>query len=260
MDKKLEATDCQNQLRTMDYQLSTTKRISLWSGPRNISTALMYSFAQRTDTQVFDEPLYGFYLSHSNADEYHPGAEDIIHTMENDGDKVMQMLSNISESPVYFFKNMTHHLLDLDRNYLQNFINVILTRDPIEMLPSYSKVVKQPSMQDVGYQLHIDLIRDLRAMNLPVIVIDSKSILLNPEEQLRKLCEAIDIPFQSEMLRWEKGARPEDGIWAKYWYDNIHNSTSFKPYTPKTTAFPEHLKPLLKECEVCYRELLKLAL
>ena len=232
-------------------------RISLWSGPRNISTALMYSFAQRADTQVFDEPLYGFYLSHSEADEYHPGAEDIINDMENDGDKVMQTLSTIDDSPAYFLKNMTHHLLDLDRDYLRNFVNVILTRNPVEMLPSFAKVIPNPTMRDVGYQLHIDLIHDLQAMNLPVIVIDSKSILLNPEAQLTKLCKAIGIPFDKAMLSWEKGARQEDGIWAKYWYANVHNSTGFQTYRPKTEPFPRYLEPLLEECEACYKELLK---
>ena len=244
----------------MDYRQSTVKRISFWSGPRNISTALMYSFAQRTDTQVFDEPLYGFYLSHSAADEYHPGAADIINELENDGDKVMQTLSTLNDAPVYFFKNMTHHLLDLDRDYLRRFVNVILTRNPVEMLPSFAKVIPHPTMQDVGYQLHIDLIRDLQAMNLPVIVVDSKNILLNPKAQLTKLCEAIGIPFDEAMLTWQKGARPEDGIWAKYWYTNVHNSTGFQAYTPKTEPFPKYLEPLLEECEACYRELLEWAL
>ncbi len=235
--------------------MSGITRINLWSGPRNISTALMYSFAQRLDTQVFDEPLYGFYLSNSTADEYHPGAVDIINTMENDGDEVMRTLSTLDDSPVYFFKNMTHHLLDLERDYLRNFVNVILTRNPVEMLPSFAKVIPQPTMRDVGYQLHIDLIHDLQAMNLPVIVVDSKNILLNPEEELTKLCEAIGIPFDDTMLSWEKGARSEDGIWAKHWYANVHNSTGFQPYKPKTEPFPKYLEPLLEECEACYREL-----
>ncbi len=235
----------------------TIKRISLWSGPRNISTALMYSFAQRTDTQVFDEPMYAYYLTNSKADEYHPGATDIIASMEKDGEKVVNMMTTISESSVYFFKNMTHHLLDIDRSFLKHLVNVILTRDPVEMLPSFAKVIPNPSMQDVGYQLHIDLIRELKAMDLPVIVLDSKSILLNPEKALTRLCEKIGIPFQAQMLRWEKGARPEDGVWAKYWYANIHHSTKFKTYTPKSEPFPDRLKPLLAECQKCYEELLK---
>ena len=237
--------------------MSEITRINLWSGPRNISTALMYSFAQRADTQVLDEPLYGFYLNNSTADEYHPGAADIINTMENNGDEVMRNLTVLDASPVYFFKNMTHHLLDLERDYLRNFVNVILTRNPVEMLPSFAKVIPYPTMRDVGYQLHIDLIQDLEAMSLPVIVIDAKNILLNPKAQLTKLCEAVGIPFDEAMLGWEKGARPEDGIWAKYWYANVHNSTGFQPYTRKTEPFPKYLEPLLEECEACYRKLLE---
>ena len=109
---------------------NSIKRISLWSGPRNISTALMYSFAQRKDTRVFDEPLYAYYLKNSDAKSYHPGADTILNTMENDGKKVVDMMLNYSEKPVLFFKNMTHHLLDLDRSFMDQLFNVILSRDP----------------------------------------------------------------------------------------------------------------------------------
>ena len=139
-------------------ETNTIKRISVWSGPRNISTALMYSFAQRQDTQVFDEPLYGYYLKHSKANAYHPGAEDILNTMETDGRKVVEMMLTTSEKPVLFFKNMTHHILTLDCSFMKGITNVILTRDPKEMLPSFDKVISNPSMDDVGYKLHLDLI------------------------------------------------------------------------------------------------------
>ncbi|MFC4870742.1 sulfotransferase family protein [Negadavirga shengliensis] len=236
------------------------KRISLWSGPRNISTALMYAFAQRKDTKVYDEPLYGYYLSHSPAKAYHPGAEEVIQTMENDGGKVVEMMLQNTEKPVLFFKNMTHHLLDLDRSFMKGLVNIILTRDPVEMLPSFAEVIDAPSMDDVGYKMHIDLLGNLEAMGLPVIVINSKSILENPEHQLKKLCEAIEIPFDKNMLQWETGPRPEDGCWAKYWYGNIHRSTGFMPYKPKTVPFPEKLKPLLNECLPYYRQLMEKAL
>lgn len=237
------------------------KRISLWSGPRNISTALMYSFAQRADTKVFDEPLYAYYLkTHSTAMSYHPGAESILKTMENDGSKVIDMMLGYSESPVLFFKNMTHHLLGLDRTFMKHMFNVILTRDPQEMLPSFSKVISNPTIEDVGYQMHIDLIQYFESNNIPYIVLDAKNVLLNPESVLKKLCEFIQIPFDNKMLNWQPQELPEDGIWAKYWYENVHKSSKFNTYKPKTDAFPEYLKPLLEECLPIYKRLSKKAL
>jgi hypothetical protein len=236
------------------------KRICLWSGPRNISTTLMYSFAQRSDTKVFDEPLYGYYLSHSEAKFYHPGAKEIIDLMENDGNKVVEMMMSENEKPVLFFKQMTHQLLDLNRNFMEVTINIILTRDPKEMLPSFDKVIHNPSMEDVGYKLHIELLDYFKTNNIQYVVLDSKKVLLNPDGVLKKLCENIGIPFQSSMLSWKKGAIPEDGIWQKYWYSNIHDSTGFIEYKPKTEEFPKHLKPLLEECLPLYKKLQKQAI
>lgn len=233
----------------------TTKRICLWSGPRNISTALMYSFAQRSDTKVVDEPLYAHYLSKTNADEYHPGAEEVLQTMENDGEKVVEWMLSPHEKPVVFFKQMTHHLVNLDWSFLKHTMNIILTRDPREMLPSYAKEVEHPTMRDVGYAKHMELLEYLQSIGHEPIVLVSEKVLKNPVEMLTKLCEAISIPFEDSMLSWEKGARPEDGTWAKYWYHSVHNSTGFKPYQPKTQEFPEHLKPLLEECEPIYEKL-----
>lgn len=236
------------------------KRICLWSGPRNISTALMYSFAQRSDTIVFDEPLYAHYLKNSEAKEYHPEAKDILATMENDGEKVIKMMMGEHNKPVVFFKNMTHHLLNLDRSFMKDVIHVILTRDPVKMLPSFAKVIKNPTMDDVGYSMHVELIDYLQKMNIKPIVIDSKEILLHPKKMLNKLCDSIGIPFEENMLSWEMGARPEDGIWAKYWYANIHKSTGFMKYKTKTGTFPKHLKPLLNSCIPHYNKLLKISL
>ncbi|GGD82416.1 sulfotransferase-like domain-containing protein [Planktosalinus lacus] len=241
--------------------VNPTKRISLWSGPRNISTTLMYSFGQREDTQVFDEPLYGYYLKNSRAKNYHPGAEETINTMETKGEKVVEMMLTHNKKPVLFFKNMTHHLLPgLDRGFLKELTNIILTRDPAEMLPSYAEVVENPTMEDVGYKMQVGLLEQLQKENVPVIVIDSKAVLLNPKMQLKKICAAIGIPFEPKMLHWKPGVRPEDGSWAKYWYANIHQSTGFNPYTPKTAPFPEKLKPLLEECLPYYEKLVKIAL
>ncbi|WP_452226378.1 sulfotransferase-like domain-containing protein [Lacinutrix cladophorae] len=242
--------------------MDNTKRICLWSGPRNISTTLMYSFAQRQDTKVVDEPLYAHYLNNTDAKEYHPGTQDILDTLEKDGNIVLSKMMTNNEKPVFFFKNMTHHLLHINRDFMKekNVYNVILTRDPLEMLPSFDKVIKNPSIADVGYAKHTELLDYLETNNIKPIVLDSKRVLLNPKKVLTKLCEFVGIPFDEQMLHWQAGARPEDGSWAKYWYTSIHKSTGFLEYKPKTETFPEHLKPLLKECLPHYNKLIKYAI
>ena len=238
-------------------KITEIKRICLWSGPRNISTALMYSFAQREDCKVFDEPLYGHYLqNHPSARTYHPGADEILSTMETDGDKVVKAMIRNTEKPVLFFKQMTHHLLDLDRSFMKETINIILTRDPKEMLPSFNKVIERPSINDVGYKLHIELMEYFDEEKIPYVVLDSKQVLLSPESALKKLCDSIGIPFDSKMLKWEMQQREEDGCWAKYWYANVHRSKGFMVYSPKSQPFPEHLLELLQEAMPYYEQLL----
>lgn len=235
-------------------------RICLWSGPRNISTALMYGFAQRSDTQVFDEPLYAHYLSQSSAKGYHPGAAEVLASMENDGEKVVrEVILGVHTAPVLFFKLMTHHLLNLENSFLLQTVNILLTRDPAEMLPSYAAVVEHPSLDDVGYAKHLEIFNFLKSQGEMPIVLDAKQVLLNPEKVLRKLCERINIVFDQSMLSWQPGARTEDGVWAKYWYHNVHRSAGFSPYTKKTAPFPAHLKPLLAQCQPYYEQLQAMA-
>lgn len=239
---------------------SSMKRICLWSGPRNISTALMYSFAQRADTCVYDEPLYAHYLKRTDASEYHPGSDEILTTMENDGRVVVQMMMGEHPRPISFFKHMTHHLVDLDFGFFTDVEHMILTRDPSEMLPSYAQAIERPTLRDVGYKQHVDLIDELDRRGISYLVVDSKSILQDPQRALTVICEALGIPFDATMLTWSRGARPEDGCWAKYWYHNVHNSTGFKPYIAKTAPFPEEMLPLLEECMPYYERLVKEAL
>lgn len=236
------------------------KRICLWSGPRNISTALMYSFSQRDDTKVFDEPLYAFYLKNTKAKEYHPGAEEILATMENDGNEVLKMMQKNNTKSVLFFKHMTKHLLDLDRGFMKNMVNIILTRNPLDMLPSFSKVIENPTMEDVGYKQHVELVNYFDDNNIKYAVLDSEKVILNPKGVLSKLCDFINIPFNDSMLKWKAEAIVEDGIWAKYWYKSIHNSNGFNKYSKKQDSFPEHLKPLLKQCEPYFNQLAKKAI
>ncbi len=232
------------------------KRICLWSCPRNISTATMYSFAQRRDTKVYDEPLYGYYLKETNAAAYHPGAQEIIDSMECDGNKVVEMMLSNTEKPVLFFKNMTHHLLNLDTSFLKEVTNVLLTRDPRDMIPSFHQVIKNPTMQDVGYSAHTEILKELDKLNAETIVLDSTETLKDPEAKLKKLCDFIGIPFEENMLHWESGPLPEDGVWAPHWYNNVHNSTGFNKYEPKEKEVPKQLKPLLEKC-IPHYEVLK---
>jgi len=238
----------------------TMKRINLWAGPRNISTATMYAFAQRMDTTVFDEPLYAHYLSNSRAFEYHPGADEVLATQENDGQKVIEMMLGEHKTSIVFFKQMAHHLMELDWSFLSEFENIILTRNPVEMLPSYNEQIEMPTLYDVGYESQIAILDYLEKNELRVTVLDAKQVLLNPKKVFQELCMHINFPFDEAMLSWKAGARKEDGSWAKYWYKNVHRSTGFAPYKAKTKPFPERLKPLLEECLPLYERLSKLAI
>lgn len=237
--------------------MSDIKRICLWSGPRNISTALMYSFAQRSDTRVFDEPLYAHYLSTTAAHTFHPMAKEVLETMENDGNKVVEMMLSNNEKPVLFFKQMTHHLENISWDFMSHMQHIILTRHPKDMLPSYAKEIPNPTMRDVGYAKSVELLTHLEKRNIPVAVIESASILKNPKEKLTSLCSFLEIPFMEEMLSWKAGPIPEDGVWAKVWYKNVHRSTGFLPYSKSSTPFAERLNPLLEECIPLYQKLLE---
>lgn len=225
-------------------------KICLWSSPRNVSTALMYSFAQRSDTQVFDEPLYAHYLQVSGA--IHPGREEVLQTQENDGEKVVQSILLQEHSEVSFHKLMTHFLVEINRAFLSKVTNVLLIRNPSEIIASYAKVIPNPKMEDVGIQMQYELYHQLKEQNHLAAVLDAKELLKNPKSALQQLCNEIGIPFEESMLSWESGARSEDGCWAKYWYDNVHQSTGFMLYKEKQTNLKGSDLALTKKCQPYY--------
>jgi len=230
------------------------KTICLWSGPRNVSTALMYSFRQRSDTLVVDEPLYGHYLRVSGAS--HPGRKQVLQAMDTNGDRVMQMLlEQAPRRPVLFLKQMAHHLQDLDKGFLARTVNVLLIRDPAQMLPSLCRQIPEPTLRDTGLQIQWRLLEELLGLGQAVPVLDSRDLLLDPEAMLGELCHAIGIPFERSMLAWPKGPKPEDGVWAPHWYHNVHQSTGFQPYRSKQHGVPRTLQALLDECSEYYRQL-----
>ncbi|MCH8931284.1 MAG: sulfotransferase family protein [Proteobacteria bacterium] len=236
-----------------------TRHICLWSGPRSVSTALMYSFGQRDDTRIVDEPLYGHYLRVTGAN--HPGREAVLSAMDTDGDRVMKrLIERPHDRPILFMKQMAHHLVDLDFSFLKQTINVLLIRDPVEMLPSLAIQLPEAGLADTGLATQCELLERLGEFGQQAIVLDSRELLKNPRAVLAKVCQKLAIPFAEDMLSWPPGPRTEDGVWARHWYYRVHRSTGFSPYRPKTEPFPAHLERLLEQCQPYYQRLYEYAL
>jgi hypothetical protein len=234
--------------------VSDCLRLSVWSGPRNVSTALMYSFRQRPDTAVVDEPLYGHYLSTSDAQ--HPGAAEVLETMDDDGERVVrEVILGPCGRPILFFKNMAHHLPGLDPAFLDRITNVLLIRDPTEMLPSLARQLSAPTLRDTGLREQDVILDSILARGESPIVLDARDLLLDPPGVLQKTCAVLDIPFEEAMLTWPAGPKPEDGVWARHWYHKVHASTGFAPYSPPEGRLPARLEPLQEECLPLYRRL-----
>lgn len=230
-----------------------TKRICLWSGPRNVSTALMYAFAQRSDTEVVDEPLYAHYLHNTDRATAHPGTAEVMAAMSADGDEVIrEVILGRCEKPVLFMKQMAHHLIHIDRGFLRETRNVFLIRDPREMLPSLMKVIGKPTLADTGLKIQHDLLLALRDVGQAPPILDARLLLEDPAGVLRELCERLGLRFESGMLSWRAGGNAADGVWAKYWYANVHRSTGFVPYRPKSEPFPAELEDILAVCSGYY--------
>lgn len=214
----------------------------------------MYSFAQRVDTRVVDEPLYGHYLRVSGAT--HPGGDEVINETNCDGDAVMRELIALSRDipEILFIKHMAHHLVHLDTQFLLQSRNVFLIRDPRDMLPSLTVQVPHAGLADTGLQRQWELLLELRSHGQQPVVLDSRELLLNPTNVLQAMCAQLGIEFTNRMLQWEAGPRPEDGVWARHWYHAVHHSTGFAEYRPKDD-FPGELEPLLAECQPWYDKL-----
>ena len=232
-------------------------RIAMWSGPRNISTAMMRAWENRLDTFVVDEPFYAHYLSKNRVE--HPGREEVLLNGEIDSYKVSQgLVKDISNShKVYYQKHMAHHLLDsVNRDWMKDVINCFLIRNPKDMIISYSKIHSDITRDLLGIEQQkeiFDYVQNLTGEVPPVI--DAKDVLLDPRGVLTKFCNRIGIDFSEKMLNWPKGSRDTDGIWGKYWYNNVINSTGFNPYTVKNSEVPDEYKSIYKESLKLYEDL-----
>ena len=232
-------------------------RIAMWSGPRNISTAMMRSWGNRPDTFVCDEPFYAYYLKQTGLD--HPMAAEIISTGKPDWHSVADWLTGeIPEGKSIFYqKQMTHHLLpEVDRSWLARVTNCFLIRHPREVIVSYLKKNYEPTSLDVGFPQQAEIFDwVLRNTLQQPPVVDARDVLENPRRTLGQLCQSLGVPFTDDMLAWPPGYRPTDGIWAPHWYTEVVTSTSFQPYRARIEDVPAKLQSVLKECLDCYERL-----
>jgi len=247
--------------RRLSGDPSTAIRIAMWSGPRNISTALLRSWGNRPDTFVCDEPLYAHYLKATGIE--HPGRDEVMAAHETDWPVVVAWLTGPvpEDRSIFYQKQMAHHLLPgIDRDWIDSLRNAFLIRDPAEMLASLATVLPDPRIEDTGLPQQCDLFDSLihaTGSAPPAIppVIDARDVLQDPEGMLRRLCAALGVEFNEAMLSWEPGPRPTDGRWARHWYGNVLASTRFQPYRPKSEPLPARLETLCASCRPYYERL-----
>ena len=232
-------------------------RIAMWSGPRNISTAMMRAWGNRGDTTVIDEPFYAFYLQATGIQ--HPDADEVIATGETDSRKVIAHLTGPipNGKRIFFQKQMTHHLLpEVDREWLGEVTNCFLIRDPRDVISSYIKKREDPALEDLGFVQQAEIFDFVRIRtNAVPPVIDARDVLQNPERTLRLLCEAVGVEFSASMLSWPPGLRDTDGIWAKHWYGEVAKTTSFQLYRATHNEVPARFCETHERCREWYEQL-----
>ena len=229
-----------------------TKIINMWASPRNISTAMMYAWAQRSDTTVWDEPMYGNYLAVTAVD--HPMSDEIVAAMPRDPDEIVAaMLDGTWPTPLVFYKNMAHHLVGFDFSIVDAMDNFLLTRDPRDMLPSLARGFERtPTMSDTGYRTQVEILERILESGRRPIVVDSRSVLDDPERTLSALCDALEVPFDDAMLSWPAGPKEYDGVWGAHWYTRLHDTTGFERHTPRNVRLPAALENIYAQCAPLY--------
>jgi hypothetical protein len=233
------------------YGLTVVVRLAMWSGPRNVSTALMRSFGSRDDTLVVDEPLYAFYL-HATGIE-HPGRDEVMASQPTDWPSVARAMTGpLSDGvDVHYQKHMAHHLLpEVDRGWLAGLAHAFLIRDPGHVVASYAKVRGEPTLADLGYPQQVELSRRYGGP-----VVDASDLLRDPATILAALCAAVGIRYDPAMLSWEPGRRDTDGVWAPWWYSGVEASTGFASPDPRPAVVPARLAGLVDAARPYYEEL-----
>ncbi len=218
----------------------------MWSGPRNISTAMMRAWENRADTAVTDEPLYAHYLLTTKAP--HAMRDAVIASQETDWRRVVQALCGPvpGGKAVWYQKHMTQHVTpDMELDWLGGLTNAFLIRDPDEVVASFARRREEPALWELGFEMQarlFDEVAELTGTAPPVL--DARDVLEDPEKSLRALCSAVGVPFSERMLHWPPGPRASDGVWAEHWYDAVRASTGFAPYRPRDVSLPGELQRL----------------
>ena len=234
-------------------------KIACWSGPRNISTALMRSWSSRRDTFVSDEPFYAYYLAQTKLK--HPMYKQIIDEYPSDYKKITKYLTGQipSNKKIWYQKHMAHHLVNLTEiDWIKKCENCILVRHPKEVISSYIVKNQLKDIAELGYPQQFEIIKFLKRNNQPIIVKDSNDILLDPNISLKEWCLKLNIRYDKSMLKWKKGLHQNDGIWAIHWYDNVINSTEFKRFTKKDITIENKYDSIYNDAMKYYNYILEL--
>ncbi len=229
--------------------------IYMWSGPRNISTALMRSFENRPDTEVLDEPFYSYYLFETGKN--HPMKNEIIKNYQYKENKIIKMITKKKDN-IFYQKHMSHHILEeTSLNWLKTGINCFLIRDPSYVINSYIKKNKLSESKELGYSKLYEIFKKTQDFQKKTIIIDSNDLLNNPKTILKKICKLLNIKFYEEMTKWPKGNRKTDGIWSKIWYAKVINSEKFKKNNVTIKTFPKKYNKIFLECNDIYNKMKK---
>ncbi len=228
--------------------------LAVWSGPRNLSTAMMYCFANRPDFQAIDEPFYACYLDQTGLD--HPMRDDVLNAQLRDPNAVIDDLIS-SRGSHYYQKHMTQHMLPtIPRDWIEQVTNVFLIRHPYRVLASFSVKYDNPTMDDIGFRQQAELFDHLIERGKHPIVIDSADIRRDPRTYIAKLCDALGIEYHDEMLTWDKGPKPFDGVWAPHWYGAVHGSTGFAGEEGPLPELVPELREMADQCMGYYEKML----
>lgn len=234
-------------------------KIAMWSGPRNLSTALMYSFANRADMSAVDEPFYAAYLAQTGLD--HPMRDATIAYQNTDASMVIQAMQTLQQTPHQYQKHMTQHMLpDFSRTWMKDVTNVFLIRHPARVLASWDKKHNELNLADIGFVQQLELFEFTSALGQVPLIVDSADIRKNPEGMLRALCDQIGLAWDPAMLAWPKGPKSFDGIWASHWYDAVHRSTGFAGKEDELPMLSRELHALNEKALPIYERLAALKL